>query len=159
MFSSNKPAQDSIKGSDLYVKLGKRVIKHRSQASTSNTLGTVIVNAAEGMMHQSVKIPLGVTSVNGEYVLNYIKTNLDGRVIDDHETGDNSLEIGPQATPYLIAPGVIFVKHGWSDARFDGKPLERKEFLVPRNPNIHITDTEDIVINSTPYKRERDPLS
>ena len=157
MTISNRLPQDSVKGNNLYIRLGGRVIKHKAQAAVSNMLGTVIVNAAEGIMHQGVKIPLGVTAVNADYVLNYIEKNQDGRVIDEHEAGDNKLEIGPQATPYLIAPGIIFVKHGWSDAQFVAKPLERKEFLVPRNPNIHITEDEDIVIGSTPHIRGKDP--
>ena len=148
-----------VKENDLYVKLGNSVIRHSHQATTTNTLGTVIVNAAEGMMHQSVKLPLGVTAVNQQYVLNYLENNQDGRLISEHEAGDNALKVGPRATPYLIAPGVILVVHNGFGLTFDGKPMERKEFPIPQNPNIHITESEDIVIDANPRTRERSPRS
>ena len=139
--------------------MGGTAIRDRGQATTTNTLGTVIVNAAEGMMHQSIRLPLGVTSVNKDYVLDYIKNNQNGRLVADHEPGDNSVKIGPRATPYLIAPGVVLVEHNEFGLKFDGKPMPNKEFSIPRNSGIHITDAEEIIIDTASPVRGRGPRS
>ena len=137
----------TIKYDDLYIQLGGRAIRDRGQATTTNALGTVIVNAAEGMVYQNIMLPLGVISVNKDYILNYIKNTDNGRAIAPHESGDNSVRIGPRATPYLIAPGIVLVEHNEFGLKFDGKPMPSKEFSIPRNSGIHITDAEEIVMD------------
>ena len=153
----------SIRGNiirdEMYVQLGGDVIRHSGQATTTTALGTVIVNAAEGIMYQTVQLPIGVTSVNKDYILNYLENHPDGRLVEEHTAGNNNLKVGRQATPYLIAPGVILVEHSGFCLKFDGKPMERKEFPIPQNPNIHITEREDIVIDANPHTRGRDPRS
>jgi hypothetical protein len=150
-----KNGMTAVKYDDLYVQLGGRAIRHRGQATTRNTLGTVIVNASEGMMTQTVRLPLGVTSVNKDYVLDYIKDRATGRSVCEHQVGDNSVTIGPRATPYLIAPGVVLVEHNEMGLKFDGKPMPNKEFSIPRNSGIHITEAEEIIMETASPVRGR----
>ncbi|MGN0919775.1 MAG: hypothetical protein ACI4OR_03345 [Alphaproteobacteria bacterium] len=151
-----KNGMRTIKYDDLYIALGGTAIRDRGQATTTNTLGTVIVNAAEGMMIQNIKLPLGVASVNKVYILNELKNNNDARLIEDHKPDDNQLMVGPKATPYLVAPGIVLVEHNEFGLKFDGKPMPSKEFSIPRNPNIHITEDEEFIMENSSSVRGRE---